>query len=139
MNAETVFVITNTIAALGWLLLLLVPHSKATRRLVDAMVLPAILGLLYIGVFVVVFQTVIFEDYSFLGLVEILTEPWVMVLGWTHLLVFDLVTAIWMKQDAQKYKIRHRMMVIPYLFTLFMGPVGFLMYLLMRGKKTTKK
>jgi predicted ferric reductase len=127
------------IAASGWLLLLAAPYSKMTRRLIGGMVLPVILGFLYISVLFIVFQTVPFEDYSFLGLVEVLADPWVAVLGWTHLLVFDLVVVIWMKQDAQKYKIRHRMMVIPYLLTFVLGPVGLLAYLLIRGKKTTKK
>lgn len=135
MNAETTFILVNLIALVGWLLILLAPHARITKKLIDGMVLPALLAVVYALLLLFVVPTIPFEDYSFLGLAELFSDPWVMALGWTHLLAFDLVAAVWMKQDSQKHKIRHRMMVAPYLLTFMLGPVGLLTYLLMSSVK----
>lgn len=139
MNAETVFILANVVALLGWLLILCAPYSRATRKLIDGMLIPALLAVIYTVLLILVLPSVPFEDYSFLGLAELFSDPWLMALGWTHLLAFNLVAAVWMKQDAYKRKIRHRVMLVPYIFTLFFGPAGLLPYLFMSGNKRNQK
>lgn len=139
MNAETIFMLVNLLALMGWLLILLVPYARITKKLIDGMIIPALLAVVYVLLLIVVVPTVPFEDYSFLGLAELFSDPWIMALGWTHLIAFDLVAGAWMKQDSQKRKIRHRFMIIPYVLTFMLGPAGLLTYLLMSSNKRTKK
>ncbi len=139
MSAETIFILVNILALLGWMLILVAPYARITRKLVDSMVIPALLAVVYVLLLIFVLPTVPFEDYSFLGLAELFSDPWVMALGWTHLVAFDLVAAVWMKQDAKKHKIRHRVMILPYLLTFFFGPAGLLLYLLLSTSKRNAK
>lgn len=139
MNAETTFILVNILALLGWMLILAAPYARITRKLVDSMALPALLAVVYVLLLIFVVPTVPFEDYSFLGLAELFSDPWVMALGWTHLVAFDLVAAVWMKQDARKHKIRHRIMLIPYILTFFFGPVGLLLYVVLTSSKRNSK
>lgn len=139
MNAESIFILVNLATLLGWVLILLLPYARITHNLIDRMLLPACIAVIYIVLVVLVFPQIPFEDYSFLGLTELFSDPWVMALGWTHLMAFDLVAASWMKQDAHKHKIRHRVMLAPYLLTLFFGPTGLLVYLIFRSNKQSKR
>lgn len=127
--------VLNLLIVLGWILILLVPYWRMTRRLIDHMRLPALITVIYVILAILVLPQIPFTKYSFLGLMEVFSDPLAIALGWIHLLTFNLVAASWMKQDAQKYKIRHRVMVIPYLLTLFLGPVGALVYLMLIAKK----
>jgi len=137
MNANTVFAAVNLVALVGWLLIILAPYSRATRRLIDSMVLPVVLALVYAAVLVIAFLTVPQIVWSLEGITEAMSDPWIMTLGWTHLVAFDLVAGTWMKLDSAKRKIRHRWMIVPYLLTFLLGPVGLLTYILLR--KFTQK
>lgn len=141
MNANTVFAGVNIIALVGWLLIVLAPYSRATRRLIDSMVLPVILALVYAAVLVVTFSLMPQIVWTLEGITEAMSDPWIMTLGWTHLVAFDLVAGTWMKLDAAKQKIRHRWMIVPYLLTFLLGPIGLLTYVILRnftqkGKKS---
>lgn len=132
MNASTVFAAVNLVALVGWLLILLVPYSRATRRLIDSMALPVVLALVYAAVLVITFSTMPQVVWTLEGIAEIMSDPWIMTLGWTHLVAFDLVAGTWMKLDAAKRKIRHRWMIMSYILTFLLGPVGLLSYVLLR-------
>jgi hypothetical protein len=55
--------------------------------------------------------------------------------GWIHYLVFDLFIGAWILRDSQSHQINH-LLVIPCLFlTLMAGPIGLLLYLLLRAIK----
>lgn len=139
MNAETIFILVNLLAITGWLLILVAPYSRATKKLMDGMVIPALIAVAYAVLLICVIPTISFEDFSFLGFTELFSDPWVIALGWTHLVTFNLVAAAWMKQDSQKHHIRHRIMVVPYLLTLMLGPAGLLTYLLVSNTKSKRE
>lgn len=59
-------------------------------------------------------------------------------IGWVHYIVFDALVARWIVLDSiherQVSTLGHVCMVIPCVFfTLMAGPMGFLMYLLLRN------
>ncbi len=130
MNAETLFFLLNFLAAFGWLLLIITPYSRLTGKLVLRPIIPAILALLYLSLIGIVLQRgVQVLDFSLMGLAEFATDPWVFVLGWAHVVCFDLMVGVWMATDARRRQIRHRWMIIPYLLTFMLGPIGLLVYL----------
>jgi Domain of unknown function (DUF4281) len=53
-------------------------------------------------------------------------------IGWIHYLAFDLFVGIWVSRNADRRGI-HRLVQIPVLFlTLMFGPIGLLLYLILR-------
>ncbi|MBP9827432.1 DUF4281 domain-containing protein, partial [Candidatus Saccharibacteria bacterium] len=62
----------------------------------------------------------------------ILSDPWLLLLGWAHLVCFDLIAGIWMSQDAVRRGIRHRYIMGSLLLTFLLGPLGFLAYFMTR-------
>lgn len=58
------------------------------------------------------------------------------VAGWVHYLAFDLLTGIFIKKNSLKYGISHWFIIPCLLFTFMLGPVGLLLYLLMRFIQT---
>jgi hypothetical protein len=52
--------------------------------------------------------------------------------GWVHYLAFDLLTGIFIRKNAQKHGINHWLIVPCLLFTFMLGPIGLLLYLLLR-------
>lgn len=133
MNANTVFAAVNLVAGAGWFLIILAPYSRPTRRLIDNLALPVVLALVYAAVLVMVFALMPQVEWTLEGITEAMSDPWIMTLGWTHLVAFDLVAGTWMKLDAAKRKIRHRWMIAPYILTFLLGPVGLLSYVLLRN------
>ena len=66
------------------------------------------------------------------GVVALLSTPQGALIGWVHFLCFDLFTGRWAYLDALEKKIPAVLMA-PVLFFIFMlGPVGLLLYLLLR-------
>jgi Domain of unknown function (DUF4281) len=60
------------------------------------------------------------------------TEPNVM-LGWTHYLVFDLLIGSWEAEDASKSGVPHWLLIPCLFFTLMLGPIGLLLYVVVRS------
>lgn len=103
------------------------------------MVLPGILAIIYAILLVIAYASLQSFEVELTDLASLLSDPWVMVLGWTHLVAFDLIAGIWMQYDASKRKIRHRYMILPYLLTFMLGPVGLLLYLWIRANSSRQK
>ena len=59
-------------------------------------------------------------------------------IGWIHYLAFDLFVGIWIAGNADRHKIARWLQAPILFFTLMAGPIGLLLYLLLRqitGKK----
>ena len=64
------------------------------------------------------------------------SNRWLLLAGWIHYLAFDLFIGSWEVRDAQALGISH-LIVIPCLVLTFMfGPVGLLLYFLIRTSRT---
>ena len=62
----------------------------------------------------------------------IFQNPGMVLAGWIHYLAFDLFIGSWEVRDARRIGIHH-VLVIPCLVgTFLVGPVGLLLYLLLR-------
>ena len=67
---------------------------------------------------------------------SLFTNPALVTAGWVHYLAFDLMTGIWIKRNSLKYGIPHLLVIPCLLLTFMLGPVGLLLYLLIRSLKT---
>ena len=133
MQAETIFSIANTLALASWLLLAILPRFRVTRAVVLAGTVPLLLSAAYLVIIVMFFGTAEGSFSSLAGVMQLFTSPWAVLAGWLHYLAFDLFVGAWEVRDAEKNGVPH-LLVIPCLFFTFMlGPIGYLMYVAIRG------
>ena len=135
MEPSRLFDLVQWIAMPGWLLLAILPRWKWTQTISTA-ALPAILGVIYLVLFLQYFGQVP-EGFgafgSLAGVRAAFSIDGMLLAGWIHYLAFDLFVGSWEVRDAQRVGVPH-LLVVPCLFlTLMMGPVGLLCYLILRG------
>lgn len=56
-------------------------------------------------------------------------HDWMLLAGWVHYLAFDLFVGSWQVRDARRLGIPHAAVLPCLVLTLFLGPVGWLLYL----------
>jgi Domain of unknown function (DUF4281) len=136
MSPESIFQICSTIAMTGWFLLIIAsPFLKKIDKFLIGVV---------ITLFCIVYAWLVAQSFAPADMMNFGSLDGVMVLfqnktlvtaGWVHYLAFDLMTGIWIKRNSEQYRISH-WIIIPCLFLTFMlGPIGLLLYLLIRTIK----
>lgn len=128
MNSAYVFSLVSTIAAIQWLILIVLPKRKITKWLITYAAIPIFFSLLY------AFYIIGFFDLpgaGFGSLIEVRTlfsDDNLLLAGWIHYLAFDLLIGFHILKSAQSKSISH-FLVIPCLILTFMfGPCGYLIY-----------
>lgn len=136
MKPETIFQICNSIAPVGWLLLIVAPRWKWTSGIVLSGIFPLLLALVYL--FLIAFHFGEGEgDFSSLeGVTKLFENPFALVAGWVHYLAFDLLVGCWILANSQKHNIHHLLIIPCLLLTFLFGPIGFLIYFIVRWAKT---
>ncbi len=136
MNYETLYSAINLAVMPAWLLLALLPKATITNRLVHSGIYPIVFGVLYLVLWV---RALAFgesaEGGGFSMLETVMTafsHPNVALMGWAHYLVFDLFVGAWIGRDAIARSVNHLMVIPCLVFTFLAGPIGLLLYLLLR-------
>lgn len=137
MSPETIFSLCNTIALVGWLILLIAsPFWFYTDKLLIGIVI-TLFAIVYTWLLASTFQFSDMEKFSTLdGVMELFTSKIAVTTAWIHFVAFDLMTGIWIKKNAQKHNISHWILIPCLFFTFMIGPVGLLLYLLIRFIRT---
>jgi hypothetical protein len=135
MPAEQLFSICNTIALLGWLLMIVLPNWKGTRLIILSGFIPCMLGLVYV---LLIAMNMGGNEGSFStleGVKALFSDDYLLLAGWVHYLVFDMFVGAWILSNSKKYSINH-FIIIPCLLSTFMfGPAGLLLYFIIRSIK----
>ena len=119
-----------------WLLIILAPHWRWTRRVLASPLVAAAPALIYLALVLprlpLLFAT--FASNPTLDKVaSFLAGDAGATIAWVHFLAFDLLVGRWAYLDSRERGISAWIMA-PVLFFIFMlGPVGFLMYLVARA------
>ena len=132
MTHEFVFMIVNWGVIPFWLLLAILPHWSASQFLVHSVAIPILLGVAYAWYLT---QGLGVEGGSFSSLAGVqtfFTDGAAALAGWIHYLVFDLFIGAWEVRDARRRGISHWFVVPCLFFTLMAGPIGLLLYLVLR-------
>jgi hypothetical protein len=139
MTPTEVFSIANLVAMPMWVLMIFLPKWKATRFLIDYKIIPIGLSILY-GMYIVIsLRDGGGMDFSSLGSVmELFTSENAVLAGWIHYLAFDLLVGMWILDQNKNLGIHH-LLIIPCLLGSFMlGPIGFLLFMIMKAIKNMK-
>ena len=141
MSYSELFTIFNTAVLPFWALLVFLPTWKGTNLLVHSGLIPLIYGVAYTALLV---QGIVLggpEGAGFGSIQEVMVGFSVeagMLAGWIHFLVFDMFVGAWIARDSRRRGIPHLAIIPCLLLTLMFGPLGLLIYVVMRGvwKKT---
>lgn len=133
MSPEQLFSLCGTLVLPGWLLLIFFPRWRWTARLVCPVVLPMPLALLYLWLVATTFGRTPGGFGSLADVSLIFQNPWVLLAGWIHYLAFDLFVGSWEVRDAQRVGIRHLFVVPCLVLTFLFGPIGLLLYFILRA------
>lgn len=139
MTPDTIFQLCSGIAILGWLILII---GSPFIMEIDKFLLGVIVVL-----FCIVYTWLVVSGFSFDkiknlgsldGVMELFKDRSLLTAGWIHYLAFDLLIGCWIKRNSLRHGIPH-IVIVPVLFvTLMLGPVGLLLYLLIRTIKTKR-
>lgn len=137
MSPDSIFQTCSTIAMVGWIVLLIIsPFWSSFDKFLIGIII-TLFTIVYAWLIFQVFTPGDFEKFGSLnGVMELFTDKTAVTAGWVHYLAFDLLTGIWIKKNAQKYNIHHLILVPCLLLTFMLGPMGLLLYLLVRSIKT---
>lgn len=122
----------------GWLLLAFAPRWKWTARFVCPVLLPSMLGALYVALIVARWGS---AEGGFGSLAEVrrlFEDPYLLLAGWVHYLAFDLFLGSWEVRDAQRHGVAHLLVVPCLVLTFLFGPAGLLSYLTIRWFRTRR-
>jgi hypothetical protein len=132
VNPESLFSLAGLLAAMGWILLAALPRWRWTMG-IAAVTLPLALAGLYLGLVLVNLFGAEGGFGSLEQVARLFENRWLLLAGWIHYLAFDLFVGAWEVRDAQRLAIPH-LAVLPCLaLTLFLGPVGLLLYFFIRA------
>lgn len=133
MTPDSIFQLSNTIALLGWLILVIAsPFWVSFDKLLIGIVI-TLFAITYFWLLAQNFKFSDMEKFSTLdGVMELFTSKIAVTTAWLHFLAFDLMAGIWIKKNAVQHGIKHWILLPCFFFTFMIGPVGVLLYLLIR-------
>lgn len=136
MTLNDAFKLANAMALIAWIWLAIFPFRPATSKLIIGTVVTLLAAVYATHVFGAIHADD-FSKFSTLdGVQSLLSSPAATFVGWIHYLAFDLMVGLFIAANAAKHGI-NRWVILPCFFLTFMlGPVGLLLYLLIRWSVT---
>lgn len=141
MDFDLAFSLVNLSVMPAWVMLVFLPRWSVTQSLVHSQLYPLVLGVVYtLGLGFSVFGGMGGDGAGFTSVEAvraIFSVDIGILVGWTHFLVFDLFVGAWVARDARRRGFHHGLLIPCLFFTFMAGPLGLLLYVLLRG--VTKK
>jgi heme A synthase len=137
MTPDSIFQLCSTIAFIGWLVLIIgSPFILEIDKFLVGTII-TLLAIVYAWLIFTSFNPGDMKNFSTLdGVMKLFENKTLVTAGWVHYLAFDLLAGIWIKRNSVKYGIHHGLVIPCLLFTFMLGPVGLLLYLVIRVIKT---
>ncbi len=138
MTPDKIFELCNTIALVGWLILMFLPFWHNRNKFIVGIIV-TLFCIVYTWLIFSSFDPSGFKSFSSLdGVMGLFTNKTMVTAGWVHYLAFDLMTGLFIVHNARAHGINHWLTVPCLFFTFMLGPVGLLLYLLLRTIITRK-
>ena len=138
LTIENIYLWTNFGVLPFWLMLIIIPNLGITRFLINSIILPLILAIAYVYV---LYQTImlkeplldLFKIYTSLdNLYALLSTETFLLIFLIHFVTLNLFVGSWMSRDAIKFNIKRSVVLIPLILVYFAGPVGIVLYWILR-------
>lgn len=134
MNPHSLYPVFNFGILVPWALLVFAPRWRWTKTLVHGAFVPAALCLAYGAMLIALWGSMPPDanGASLASAMRMFSVPWLALLCWLHYLAFDLFVGAWQARDAARRGIPHLMVAPCLVVTCFFGPLGLLLYLVVR-------
>lgn len=141
MDLDRLFDLANLVALAGWIALLATPFAPRVANILAAIAVPFVLSIAYVGLIAWLLAGTpsagegapALDFASLEGVAALFATREAVLVGWVHYLAFDLVVGAWEARTARAEGIAF-LLVLPCLaLTLFFGPAGFAVFLLVRA------
>ena len=138
LTFENIYLWANFGVLPFWLMLIFIPNSKFTQFFVNSIILPLILSATYVYT---IYQAILFEEpiFDFFklylnldGLYTIFATESFLLVFWLHFLALNLFMGSWVSRDGVKYNISRSLLFIPLILIYFAGPLGLVLYWIIR-------
>jgi hypothetical protein len=132
---ETLFQVSNLLVLPFWLLMIVLPHWRWTKRIIGSPWIAAPTALIYAILVLPSAGTLLpaLAQPTLAGIAALLGTPETAAIAWAHFLTFDLLAGRWAYLDSRARSINAWIMAPVLLLTFLLGPLGFLLYLLVRS------
>ena len=137
-NTEMIYLWLNFGILPFWLVLIFFPQSSICKYLVTSIFPYLILSILYVYLIFDNYQ----NEYNFLAnfnlymgideLTNLFNNEAFLVTFWVHFLAVNLFCGSWIVKDSLKLTMHKLFVLIPLLITYFIGPLGLLIYWMLR-------
>jgi hypothetical protein len=133
--SATLFQVSNILVLPFWLLMIALPHWRWTQRIIASPWIAAPTALIYAILVLPSAATALpaLAQPSLGSIAALLGTPEAAAIAWAHFLTFDLLTGRWAYLDGRSRKLSVWIMAPVLLLTFLLGPLGFLLYLLVRS------
>ncbi|WP_298019915.1 ABA4-like family protein [uncultured Parasphingopyxis sp.] len=138
MDWETIFSLANGFAMIAWIVLLLAPR----REWLFTLLRDGAVGLLCLAYAAILIYLMFFAtgggdeggpDFTTLqGVMALFATEGGTTVGWIHYLAFDLFAGLWVARNADEIALSRIVQVPILLATFLFGPVGLLIFLIVR-------
>ena len=121
-----------------WFMLLFFPQAKICRIFVTSIFPIIILSAVNLYLIIEIYKTGfnLLDNFNlYLGFDELsnlFSEKNFIILFWIHFLAINLFCGSWMVNDSYKFNISKFLIFVPLLVTYFIGPLGILIYWIIR-------
>ncbi|MES2819883.1 MAG: abscisic acid-deficient protein Aba4 family protein [Pseudomonadota bacterium] len=136
-NLRLCFTLSTLTALLGWLMLVGLPFWAWTDEWVLGLVV-VLLALIY-GYLL---QAAMRQKpqpgdgrpgfFTLKGVLALFRNPTAALAGWVHILAFDLMVGLYIRSEGALLGLSHWALLPCYLLTLMFGPLGLLLFLVIR-------
>lgn len=132
MSFEQLFSSANTLAMLGWVILIFLPRGWKWLNPIPAVVIPLILSLLYSYLIARYFFAADGGFDSLANVQQLFTYPAAALAGWVHYLAFDLFVGGVVAKRADEIGLSRLIQAPILLLTFMFGPFGYLIFTLIK-------
>lgn len=133
---STQFKIVNTIAIIGWVILIFLPNWAFADKVIEQGIVIA-LAIFYLYTLTIaknisgeIYPTGNFTTLE--GVVNLFKNPRGVLVGWVHYLAFDLLIGLHIKSQAALIGMNHWIQIPCFICTFVLGPVGYLLFFILK-------
>ena len=134
MSASQAFSVFNTLALVGWIVLAVGVLAKKPllRDRVAGVWIPVLMSASYLVLMLLFLGSAEGGFGSLEAVMQMFTNPWVVVAGWIHYLAFDLFIGAYIARKVMELGVYQWMLILILPLTFILGPIGFLCYQLFK-------
>jgi hypothetical protein len=132
MSLDPVFSVGNSLALLGWALLIFVPHWRGVSRIMPGVLIPVFLSIAYAGLVMAWWSRARGGFGSLSDLAALFDTRAILLAGWLHYLAFDMLIGVWEVREAKRLGMAHWTIIPALLLTFMFGPAGLLVFIAQR-------